>query len=674
MLKSYLRISIWSEILVKRAGFLGGLLIMCLMLNLALLLLPIELGNNIVLADDALADSPWPMFNHDLQHTGRSPYTGPETPYLAWSHDSPGRNSSPAIGTDGTIYVGSDHAKFYALNPDGSLKWSYTTGSVKSSPAVGADGTIYISSDDNKLYAINPDGSLKWSYTTGSDVYWYIHSSPAIGTDGTIYVGSRDGKLYALNLDGSLKWNYTTGAEIYSSPAIGTDGTIYIGSLDHKLYAINPDGSLKWNYTTGHEIFPSPAIGTDGTIYVGSDDEKLYAINPDGSLKWNYTTGHEIKSSPAIGNDGSIYVGSRDGKLYAINPDGSLKWNYTTGGEVYSSPAIGADGTIYIGSRDGKLYAINPDGSLKWSYTTGAEIYSSPAIGADGIIYFKDRDGFYAIGGNQPPIRPSNTSPSDGAASFSLTPTLTSSAFSDPSDGATHAASQWQIESLYYTSPGSVDVTEIYDSGTDTSNLTQLAIPSGTLNYDIIYRWRVRHMDNHNAWSEWSVETSFTTVDRPPNQPANVSPVDGTSNVSLTPTLQSSTFADADTSDAHGASQWQLTATSGQYSSPVFDSGNDATNLTSIIIPPGNLTYSTVYYWRVRYQDILHSAWSDWSPETSFSTIAEKKDGGLFDCLDCDSKEARTSVSELLIGWGIVGLCWGGGSYMVKRIGRSNKR
>ena len=36
----------------------------------------------------------------------------------------------------------------YALNPaDGSLKWQYTTGNhYRSSPALGADGTIYVGS------------------------------------------------------------------------------------------------------------------------------------------------------------------------------------------------------------------------------------------------------------------------------------------------------------------------------------------------------------------------------------------------------------------------------------------------------------------------------------------------------------------------------------------------
>ena len=38
---------------------------------------------------------------------------------------------------------------------------------IYSSPAIGSDGTIYIGSKDYNLYAINPDGSLKWKYATG---------------------------------------------------------------------------------------------------------------------------------------------------------------------------------------------------------------------------------------------------------------------------------------------------------------------------------------------------------------------------------------------------------------------------------------------------------------------------------------------------------------------------
>jgi len=245
----------------------------------------------------------------------------------------------------------------------GKIKWRYRTGDlVWSSPAIGSDGTIYVGSWDwdGYLYAINPDGNLKWRYKT-EDRVW---SSPAIGSDGTIYVGSWDGYLYAINPDGNLKWKYKTGDYVRSSPAIGSDGTIYVGSNDSYLYAINPDGNLKWRYKTGDGVESSPAIGSDGTIYVGSDDGYLYAINSDGNLKWKYETGSRVNSSPAIGSDGTIYVGSDDFCLHAISPQGNLKWRYKTGSRVNSSPAIGSDGTIYVGSNDFYLYAIQGSGKL----------------------------------------------------------------------------------------------------------------------------------------------------------------------------------------------------------------------------------------------------------------------------------------------------------------------
>lgn len=331
--------------------------------------------------------------------TRQSEYSGPENGTEKWSFQAGGRigTSSPAIGSDGTIYIGSWDNNLYAINSDGTKKWSYATGGIiNSSPVIGSDGTIYVGSEDNKLYAVNPDGTLKWTYTT-----WYqIDSSPAIGNDGTIYASSRDGNLYAINpSDGKKKWIYTTNGQIASSPAIGSDGTIYVGSYDKNLYAISPNGTKKWAYATGDNIFlSSPTIGTDGTIYVGSYDNNLYAINPDGTKKWSCPTGARIDSTPAIGSDGTIYVGSYDCKLHAVGSDGTEKWAYATGGIINSSPTIDSNGTIYVGSDDNKLYAINPDGTKRWSYATYWTIDSSPAIGSDGIIYIGSYDScLYAI-------------------------------------------------------------------------------------------------------------------------------------------------------------------------------------------------------------------------------------------------------------------------------------
>ena len=62
---------------------------------------------------------------------------------------------------------------------------------MDSSPAIGSDGTVYVGSYDKKLYAINGKSGVKlWEFETGGAV----DSSPAIGSDGTVYVGSNDNK------------------------------------------------------------------------------------------------------------------------------------------------------------------------------------------------------------------------------------------------------------------------------------------------------------------------------------------------------------------------------------------------------------------------------------------------------------------------------------------------
>jgi len=106
-----------------------------------------------------------------------------------------------------------------------------------------------------------------------------------------------------------------------------------------------------------------------------------------------------------------------------------------------------------------------------------------------------------------------------------------------------------------------------------------------------------------------------------PTQPSNISPANGATSISLTPSLQSSVFSDPDSGDIHAASLWQIRTSSGTYSNPVFNSGADAIHLTSVAIPSGTLNGDTTYYWRVTYED-NHGAWSSYSSETSFTTIA----------------------------------------------------
>jgi len=175
--------------------------ILCLVLSPVIALMP---GDT---AQAQPADSAWPMFGQNPQRTGRSPYSGPEVP---------------------------------------KLKWSFTTGSrIYSSPAIGADGTIYVGSIDNNLYAINPDGTLKWSFTTGDMVF----SSPAIGADGTIYVGSFDGKLYAITEE-EEEYDLTISSTAGGSVIVPREGTFtYVEGTEVNLVAEADEGYRFINWT-----------------------------------------------------------------------------------------------------------------------------------------------------------------------------------------------------------------------------------------------------------------------------------------------------------------------------------------------------------------------------------------------------------------------------------------
>ena len=105
----------------------------------------------------------------------------------------------------------------------------------------------------------------------------------------------------------------------------------------------------------------------------------------------------------------------------------------------------------------------------------------------------------------------------------------------------------------------------------------------------------------------------------PPNQPVNLSPANGSAGITLTPTLQGSPFSGS-AGVTHAASRWQIRSSSGDYNSPVWDSGSSPA-ATSITVPAGRLSNGAVYYWRVGYQD-SKGQWSSYSLETPFTTAA----------------------------------------------------
>ena len=111
-------------------------------------------------------------------------------------------------------------------------------------PAISSDGTIYIGNAQGILSAINSKTqAVKWTYQTGADPnqsgFYGLPSFPLVDKEGTVYFGSVDGKMYAVDKEGKLLWEYQTDGKITeASPAFGSDGVLYFTSEDGYLYAV----------------------------------------------------------------------------------------------------------------------------------------------------------------------------------------------------------------------------------------------------------------------------------------------------------------------------------------------------------------------------------------------------------------------------------------------------
>lgn len=145
-----------------------------------------------------------------------------------------------------------------------------------------------------------------------------------------------------------------------------------------------------------------------------------------------------------------------------------------------------------------------------------------------------------------PAVAPTNTAPAQptctATATGQTTATLTSSAFSDPDAGDTHAASQWQVTLSADTGFASPVV-----STGDTADLTNRAVTG--LTAGTAYRARVRHKDAGGLYSPWSAAATFSTsAASPTNRPPTGSIVqpDGTQVEMGTPLQLTFTKSDPD--------------------------------------------------------------------------------------------------------------------------------
>lgn len=184
-----------------------------------------------------------------------------------------GNNTSITLGRyGGCVYVNGEAAlgahmavpiaSLRCLGPEG-YRLDDFPGYIASPPAIGQDGTVYVGwhevgepfeTEDGRITAQlgplhlhaaafpGPLGLTTWTCPLGSAMCGY----PVIGGDGTVYVILCNGDLFAFDSSGNLMWTCNIGESLEVGHwrawglAIGA-GTLYVSS-GSKLYAIGESG------------------------------------------------------------------------------------------------------------------------------------------------------------------------------------------------------------------------------------------------------------------------------------------------------------------------------------------------------------------------------------------------------------------------------------------------
>jgi outer membrane protein assembly factor BamB len=155
---------------------------------------------------------------------------------------------------------------------------------VDCAPAVGDDGTVYVGVDDNALLAIEPsEGKIRWRTSVGGHVRGSITVARNHGVIAGVY-GPTPGVVEVDASTGEIRWRFPirgTGATefgVHGSPVEDADGALYFGSQDDAVYSLTSDGTLRWKMATGADVDAPIVLGLQGRLFAASDDGKLYCL------------------------------------------------------------------------------------------------------------------------------------------------------------------------------------------------------------------------------------------------------------------------------------------------------------------------------------------------------------------------------------------------------------
>jgi hypothetical protein len=327
-------------------------------------------GNN-CLGTFATADLPWPP----------SPNAVP--PNTVCGIQRAAMNSAPAVGPDGTIYVGSvshlwdRQAYLVAVNPDLTPKWHtslrdrFQDGCNVYLPPNGQPGGCRTGAHSGVDPAQNRPGAGR-IIEDGT-------SSPVVAPDGSILIGTytrynwAQGHLMKFSANGSFQASYLFGWD--DTPAIYQhDGTYSIITKDNHYSGLG-------SYCNDDTLCPPDRTASDP-----SNPESFFITQLSKNLvpEWKYQNTNTL--SCTRNPDGSV-------TCVSDHPNG-FEW-------CINAPAVDPDGVAYANSEDGNVYELRQGGTLRsklfLQLAVGAP-YTPISVGPDGKVYTENFGTMFVVG------------------------------------------------------------------------------------------------------------------------------------------------------------------------------------------------------------------------------------------------------------------------------------
>ena len=294
-----------------------------------------------------------------------------------------------SIGPGGVVYLSTSGGVSALDRLTGSKLWSQTINDFfyantdkhywYSTPSIGEDGTVFLGTDSGKVLSIDgADGRTNWEIDFGYNVKM---SSPSIGLNDMLYVAASNSRVYAIKQSSGEKlWEFKGESSFATTPVVGADGTLYAATEGGRVYAIDSSGqSAKWTYYVGERIDNPPILTDNGILLVTSRDGRLHAIKAH--------SGPAESAWPMYGQNAQGTSSLLDSGIPDIRPP------IITSGKSQ----------VYVENSDSKLIttltATDGDGDeVNFSLIGGADISAFILDSDSGELSFKDAPDFEAPG------------------------------------------------------------------------------------------------------------------------------------------------------------------------------------------------------------------------------------------------------------------------------------